>query len=160
MPRGQQRGERECQLLASTLSPWLVAPVEHVGSTAALPQPGGGDHRRRVRGGDDAQQRVESLHPGVAAPGAVLGVAVGLAQGVIDVDVGQLVGTDQQRRQRGQADQQPGGDRAELADVAEGEAAQERAQRGRCPVRQFAVQDPDGYLLRLTQNIGTRPRRQ
>jgi len=23
-------------------------------------------------------------------------------------------------------------------------------------VRQFAVQDPDGYLLRLTQNIGTR----
>lgn len=30
----QQRGERECQLLASTLSPWLVAPVEHVGSTA------------------------------------------------------------------------------------------------------------------------------
>lgn len=24
-------------------------------------------------------------------------------------------------------------------------------------VRQFAVQDPDGYLLRLTQNIGTRP---
>ena len=27
-------------------------------------------------------------------------------------------------------------------------------------VRQFAVQDPDGYLLRLTQNIGTRPRRQ
>jgi len=27
-------------------------------------------------------------------------------------------------------------------------------------VRQFAVPDPDGYLLRLTQNIGTRPRRQ
>ncbi len=27
-------------------------------------------------------------------------------------------------------------------------------------VRQFAVQDPDGYLLRLTQNIGSRPRRQ
>lgn len=27
-------------------------------------------------------------------------------------------------------------------------------------VRRFAVQDPDGYLLRLTQNIGTRPRRQ
>jgi len=25
---------------------------------------------------------------------------------------------------------------------------------------QFALQDPDGYLLRLTQNIGTRPRRQ
>lgn len=24
-------------------------------------------------------------------------------------------------------------------------------------VRQFAVQDPDGYLLRLTQHIGTRP---
>ena len=24
-------------------------------------------------------------------------------------------------------------------------------------VRQFAVQDPDGYLLRLTQGIGTRP---
>lgn len=24
-------------------------------------------------------------------------------------------------------------------------------------VRQFAVQDPDGYLIRLSQNIGTRP---
>jgi lactoylglutathione lyase len=24
-------------------------------------------------------------------------------------------------------------------------------------VRQFAVQDPDGYLLRISQNIGTRP---
>ncbi|MFG1681384.1 bleomycin resistance protein [Nonomuraea sp. NPDC049269] len=25
-------------------------------------------------------------------------------------------------------------------------------------VRQFAVQDPDGYLLRISQNLGTRPR--
>ncbi|MEV5754711.1 hypothetical protein AB0L00_43475 [Actinoallomurus sp. NPDC052308] len=25
-------------------------------------------------------------------------------------------------------------------------------------VRQFAVQDPDGYLLRLSQHLGTRPR--
>ncbi len=25
-------------------------------------------------------------------------------------------------------------------------------------VRQFVVQDPDGYLMRLTQDIGTRPR--
>jgi lactoylglutathione lyase len=24
-------------------------------------------------------------------------------------------------------------------------------------VRQFAVQDPDGYLIRLAQDIGTRP---
>lgn len=30
----QQRGDQECQLLASTLAPWLVAAVEHVGSTA------------------------------------------------------------------------------------------------------------------------------
>ncbi len=26
-------------------------------------------------------------------------------------------------------------------------------------VRQFIVQDPDGYLLRLSQDIGTRPAR-
>lgn len=26
-------------------------------------------------------------------------------------------------------------------------------------VRQFAVQDPDGYLLRISQNLGTRPTR-
>ncbi|MGW0810910.1 VOC family protein [Nonomuraea sp. NPDC002799] len=25
-------------------------------------------------------------------------------------------------------------------------------------VRQFAVQDPDGYLLRISQHLGTRPR--
>ncbi|WP_104432816.1 bleomycin resistance protein [Kineococcus xinjiangensis] len=27
-------------------------------------------------------------------------------------------------------------------------------------VREFALQDPDGYLLRITQDIGTRPRRE
>lgn len=30
----QQRGERECRLLDAVLAPWLVAPVEHVGSPA------------------------------------------------------------------------------------------------------------------------------
>jgi len=67
--------------------------------------------------------------PGVAAAGARLGVAVGLAQRVIDVEVGQLVGTGQQRHLPGQGDQQPGRHRVELTDVAEGEAAQERPQR-------------------------------
>jgi len=43
--------------------------------------------------------------------------------------MGQLVGAGQQRRVPGQVDQQPGGDRIELADVTEGERAQERAQR-------------------------------
>ena len=83
--------------------------------------------------GHGREQRVQALRPGVAAAGALLGVAVGLPHGVIDVEVGQLVGAEQQRSPRGQIGQQPGRDRVELPDVAEGERAQERAQRRRRP---------------------------
>jgi hypothetical protein len=67
----------------------------------------------------DHQQRVQTLGAGVAAAGALLGVAVGLPDRVIDVDVGQFVGTGQQRRVPGKVDQQPGRDRIELPDMAE-----------------------------------------
>jgi hypothetical protein len=56
----------------------------------------------------------------------LLGVAVGLAHGVVDVDVGQPFGAGQQRGVPGQVDQQPRRDRVELADMAERERAQER----------------------------------
>ena len=89
----------------------------------ALAQPGGSDHRRRRRRRDDRQQRVQGLDAGVAAASALLGVAAGLAQRVIDIDVGQLVGAGQQRRLASQIDQQPAANRVELPDMADGETA-------------------------------------
>ncbi len=60
-------------------------------------------------------------------------MAVDLDDGVIDVDVHVLAGlTDQQRSLGAQPGQHPGGDRVELAHVAEGELTQERAQRRGC----------------------------
>ena len=47
------------------------------------------------------------------------GVALGLTHRVIDVEVGQLVATEQQRRGSGQVDPRPGRDRNELADMTE-----------------------------------------
>ena len=46
----------------------------------------------RRSGRDHREQRVQALHPGVAAQGALLCVAIGAADGVIDVQAGQLVG--------------------------------------------------------------------
>ncbi len=60
--------------------------------SGALPQPGGGDHRTAGRGADDRQQHVQALDAGVAATGALLGVAECRFHGVIDIDVGQCVG--------------------------------------------------------------------
>ena len=95
----------------------------------AFAQPGRGDHRRRTRRAHGRDQRVQTLGAGVAATGSLLGVAVGLTDGVVDVDVGQLAGSGQQRRSPGQVDQQSGRDRVELPDMAEGEVPQERPQR-------------------------------
>jgi hypothetical protein len=97
----------------------------------SFPQPCRGDQRRRAGGGDDGEQRVQPFHPGVAAPSALLGVPVGLAHGVVDVDDHELVGAGPYRHRAGQCGQQPGGDRVELADMAEGEQPQEAAQRRR-----------------------------
>jgi len=44
----------------------------------------------------------------------------------VDVEVGDLVGADQQRHAAGEVHQEPGRDRVELAHVAEGERPQER----------------------------------
>jgi hypothetical protein len=101
------------------------------GVGGAVAQSGGGDQRRRQRGRQHHEQGVEALHPGVAAPGTLLGVAIGLAHSVVDVDEHQPVGAGQQRGHRRQPSHQAGGHGVELADVTEGEPAQEGAQCGR-----------------------------
>jgi hypothetical protein len=59
---------------------------------------------------------------------------VGRADRVVDVEVGDLIGAGQQARDdTGQVGQDTGADGVELADVAEGVAAQVGAQRGRRP---------------------------
>jgi hypothetical protein len=58
---------------------------------------------------------------------------VGLADRVIDVNVGDLSGAAQQRRPPRQGREQAGSDRIQLAHVPEPERPQERAQRRRRP---------------------------
>jgi hypothetical protein len=108
-------------------------PCAAGGLDRPLAQPGAGDHRRRDRRADCGQQRVEPLDLGVAVTGTLLGVAVGLPHRVVQVQEADLVGTGQQRSAVGQRGQECCGHRVELADVAEGEAAQERAQRAGRP---------------------------
>ena len=94
----------------------------------------------RAARAERGQQRVQATDPVVAEPGALLGVPVDLDDGVVDIDhayrrSGSVAGSAgrhrQQRGAAGQRDQEPGGDRVELADVAEGERPQERPQRRR-----------------------------
>jgi hypothetical protein len=84
-----------------------------------------GDHHRRGAGrGGGGQQRIESADPGVAEPGTLLGIAVDLDDGVVDVDQNTL-GVDarllQKRRLVREPGQEPRCHRVELADVTEGE---------------------------------------
>ena len=82
-----------------------VSPNQLSGSAGPVRGPRaavGGDHRRRLVDSTVVISAVQPAPPGVAAPGALLGVAVGLAHRVVDVDVGQLVGAGQQRGRRGQ----------------------------------------------------------
>lgn len=72
---------------------------------------------------------VQAVDAGVAPVGALLGVAVSRPDGVIEIDEGHLLGAGQDRGRCGKSGQQSGGHGVELADVTEGEAAQERAQR-------------------------------
>jgi len=103
----------------------------------ALAQPERSDHRRTRRRRQHRELGVEALDLGVAVGEALLGVAVGLADGVVDVHVGHPVRVarpgQQPRRHAGQPGQGPGGNRVELAHVPEPERAQERAQRRRRP---------------------------
>ena len=99
------------------------------GVGAALAEPGRADHRCRQRRAHGRDQRVQALHAAVAEAGALLGVAVGRLHGVIDVDVGDLIGTSQQRCPAGELAEQRGRDTVELPDVPEGERPQERPQR-------------------------------
>jgi hypothetical protein len=103
------------------------------GVCRTLAQPGGRDQWRRDRGGDHREQRVKPFHAGVAATGALPGIPVGAAHGVVDVDHHQLVGVGQDRGGGREAGQQTRGDGVELADMPEGERPQERPQRRRRP---------------------------
>jgi hypothetical protein len=68
------------------------------GTARALAHPLGDHHRRGLGRGYRGQQRVEPPDPGVAEPGALLGVAVDLDDGVVDIDQHNLVLTDAQQR--------------------------------------------------------------
>jgi len=107
------------------------SPPGRVG--AALAEPGRADHRSGQRSAHDRDQRVQALHPGVAEPGALLGVAVGRPDRVVDIDVGELVRTGQQRAAVGQFAEHAGGDAIELADMTESERPQERPHRRGAP---------------------------
>ena len=101
-------------------------PGDHV----ALPEPGCGDHRRAGRRGQGSDLGVGALDAGVAVRGALLGITVHFADRVVHIDERHRLGPGPQpRRESCEAGQGPGGDRVELADVPEGEAAQECAQR-------------------------------
>ncbi len=84
------------------------------------------------RRGDRGELDVQPAHPGVAVRGALLGVAVDLADGVVDIDERDPVGRhpgEQPRHPIREPRQQLAADRVELLDVPVGERAQERAQR-------------------------------
>ena len=94
-------------------------------------QPGDGNHRSARRGEDDAKQRVQPLHHAVTMAGALGGITEGRLHGVIDVDVGKLVGAGQQRSAGAQVDQQPRRERVELSNMTEGEGPEEQPKRAR-----------------------------
>ena len=97
-------------------------------------QPGSDDHRGRLLGADRGQLRVQALDPGVSVLGALLGCAEHRLDRVVDVQHHHPVGPGQQIPGTTSASpiSGPGGDRVELADVPEGEPAQERPQRRGC----------------------------
>ena len=66
------------------------------GGDVAFPEPGGSDHRRRRRGGQQRDLRVERLHPRIPLRHTLFRVAVDLPDGVVHVQLGQLVGAGQQ----------------------------------------------------------------
>ena len=99
------------------------------GVAGALPQPGGGDHRRRVRRADRGDLRVQPTHPGVPERGALLGGAVDPVDGVVDVDQAPLVDPGQQVRPPGQ----PAGPARRPRPAAA--RARRRMSAGTCPGR-------------------------
>ena len=73
-----------------------------------------------------AASSVQAPHPGVAVPRALLGVAVDLDDRVVDIDHDPPAASRDHGRGRRQGGQEPGGNRVELADVAEREGTQKR----------------------------------
>ena len=105
----------------------LACPAR--GSGGALAESGPDDDRCGGRGGHDADQRVQSTHPGVPVTGAMLLVTVDFLDGLVNIDQGVVVDPRRDRRDLGDVDQPPPRDGIKLAEMAEGEGAQKRAQR-------------------------------
>ncbi len=99
----------------------------------APPQPGADDHRGRHRCRERRDLRIQALDLGVPVGRTLLGVAVGAADRVVDIEVGHLIGTGQDRRVPGEAGQEPGGHRVQLPHMPERVGPQVRTQRGRRP---------------------------
>jgi GrpB-like predicted nucleotidyltransferase (UPF0157 family) len=64
-PAWPAKFEDECRLITPTLSPWLVAPLEHIGSTAVpgLPAKAVIDIMGAVRDLENSRQAIEALKP-------------------------------------------------------------------------------------------------
>ena len=105
----------------------LARPAGGVRGTA--PQPGGEDDRCGQPGADDTEQRVQPTDTGVAEPGAFFLVPVDFLDGVVDTGQSKLIDTGHDRGHGGEVEKPLGRGRVELADMAESERAQERAQR-------------------------------
>ena len=115
-------GNRLCQQPAATRG----------GGSVALTEPGTRDHRRSGRSRDRGELDVQPPGAGVAERGPLLGIAVDLTHGVIDIeerDPLRAATGQQSRHPRGKPGQQSAADLVELLDMAVGEGTQERAQR-------------------------------
>ena len=98
-----------------------------------LPQPRRGDHRRRDRGRQRRDLRVQTLQAGVAIRRTLLGVPMDLADRVIDIQIRDRARPRQQRRDPSrQPHQEITADSAQLPHVLWFERPQERPQRRGC----------------------------
>jgi hypothetical protein len=86
-------------------------------------------NRARQRG----KQRVDALGLRIAVPGALFGVAVGRLDGVIDVQVRDLIGRGQQRGALSELDEHGCDERVEPTNMPEREGAQESGEHRRRP---------------------------
>ena len=116
------------------------------------PQPG---VQHLAAAGPGCQQRVVAEGSGVAVAGTLLGMPVDLHDGGVGVDGHRAVAGSGARRPR--AGQRALGELVELAGVAEGEGAQERADRGRRhdPVAQHAGGGPAAQQVGVVDAVAT-----
>jgi hypothetical protein len=100
--------------------------------------------------------QVQAAHAGVAERGTLLGVAVDLADGVVDIKERDLIRTGEQARHPlRESGQEPCADLVELLDVAVGEGAQERAQRrGRTDTTEQTAHTAVAQQIHVVDGVG------